>query len=125
MTNATLKAVAAAALIGLGTLTLPAPAEAGRGYGHGHGHGGWGGGWGAGLVGFGVGAIVGSALAPREVYVAPPPPPGPAYYGPAAYTYAPPAWTPDWYTYCAQRYRSFNPRTGYFVGYDGLPYFCQ
>ena len=75
MTNATLKAVAAAALIGLGTLALPATAEAGHGY-HGHGHGGWGGGWGAGLVGFGVGAIVGSALAPREVYVAPPPGPG-------------------------------------------------
>ena len=83
MSNPTLRAVAAAALIGLGTLALPATAEAGRGYGH--GHGGWGGGWGAGLVGFGVGAIVGSALAPREVYVAPPPPAYPAYYGPAAY----------------------------------------
>jgi hypothetical protein len=39
---------------------------------------------GAGLLGFGVGAIVGSTLAPREVYVVPGPPP-PAYYGPAAY----------------------------------------
>jgi hypothetical protein len=124
MSNPTLKAIAAAALIGLVTLALTAPAEAGRGY-YGRGHGGWGGGWGAGLVGFGVGAIVGSALAPREVYIAPPPPSGPAYYGPAAYAYGPPAWTPDWYTYCAQRYRSFNSRTGYFVGYDGLPYFCQ
>jgi hypothetical protein len=133
MTNRTLKAIAAAALIGLTALTLSAPAEAGRGYGYGHGrgygngygNGGWGGGWGAGLIGFGVGAIVGSALvAPREVYVVPPPPPpGPAYYGPVSY--GPPAWTPDWYTYCAQRYRSFNSRTGYFVGYDGLPYFCQ
>ncbi len=47
----------------------------------------------------------------------------PAYYGPAAY--GPPPWTPEWYTYCAQRYRSFNARTGYFRGYDGLPYFCQ
>jgi hypothetical protein len=124
MTNRTLKAIATAALIGLGTLTLSAPAEAGRGYyGHGHGYGG-GNAWGAGLLGFGVGAIVGSALvAPREVYVVPPPPPEPAYYGPASY--GPPAWTPDWYTYCAQRYRSFNSRTGYFVGYDGLPYFCQ
>lgn len=123
MTNRTLKAIAAAALIGLGTLTLSAPAEAGRGYGHGHGYGG-GNAWGAGLIGFGVGAIVGSALvAPREVYVVPPPPPEPTYYGPVSY--GPPAWTPDWYTYCAQRYRSFNSRTGYFVGYDGLPYFCQ
>ena len=118
MTNGTLKAIAAAALIGLGTLALSAPAEAGRGYHH---HGG--GGWGAGLLGFGVGAIVGSALAPREVYVVPDYDYEPAYYGPAAY--GPPPWTPEWYTYCAQRYRSFNARTGYFRGYDGLPYFCQ
>ena len=121
MTNPTLKAVAAAALIGLGALTLPAPAEAGRYY-YGHGHGGSG--WGAGLLGFGIGAIVGSALTPREVYVEPGYDYEPAYYGgPAAY--GPPPWTPEWYTYCAQRYRSFNARTGYFTGYDGLPYFCQ
>lgn len=121
MTNRTLKAIAAAALIGLGALTLPAPAEAGRYY-YGHGHGGSG--WGAGLLGFGIGAIVGSALTPREVYVEPGYDYEPAYYGgPAAY--GPPPWTPEWYTYCAQRYRSFNARTGYFTGYDGLPYFCQ
>ena len=23
------------------------------------------------------------------------------------------------------RYRSFNARTGYFMGYDGQPHFCQ
>jgi BA14K-like protein len=114
MTNRTLKSIAAAALIGTAALTLPAPAEAG----HGHGNG-----WGAGLLGFGVGAIVGSALAPREVYVVPDYDYEPAYYGPAAY--GPPPWTPEWYTYCTQRYRSFNARTGYFRGYDGLPYFCQ
>jgi hypothetical protein len=112
MTKGTLKAIAAAALIGTAALTLPAPAEAGRGNA-----------WGAGLLGFGVGAIVGSALTPREVYVEP------DYddYEPAGYApaYGPPPWTPEWYTYCAQRYRSFNARTGYFRGYDGLPYFCQ
>jgi BA14K-like protein len=111
MTNGTLKAIAAGALIGLGALTLPAPAYAGHGNA-----------WGAGLLGFGVGAIVGSALTPREVYVVPPPPP-PAYYGPVSY--GPPPWTPAWYSYCSSRYQSFNPRTGYFMGYDGLPYFCQ
>ena len=74
---------------------------------------------GAGLIGLGIGAIVGSVLTPREVYVAPPP----AYYGPVAY--GPPAWTPEWYSYCSYRYRSFNPSTGYFVGYDGFPHFCQ
>jgi hypothetical protein len=119
--------MAAAAVIGLAALSLSVPAEAGRGYGHGYGYGRGhsnGNAWGAGIVGFGIGAIVGSALTPREVYVTPPPPPPPAYYySPAAY--GPPAWTPDWYTYCAQRFRSFNPHTGYFTGYDGLPYFCQ
>ena len=94
MSNGTLKALAAAALIGLGALALPATAEAGRGYYHGHG------GWGAGLVGFGVGAIVGSALAPREVYVGPPAPAYRAYYGPAAY--GPPPWSPGWYSYCGK-----------------------
>lgn len=111
MTNATLKALAAAALIGMAALTLPAPAEAGNGRA-----------WGAGLIGFGVGALVGSALTPRDVYVVPPPPP-PAYYGPVAY--GPPPWSPEWYDYCYSRYRSFNPQTGYFMGYDGVPRFCQ
>src|SRR6188472_1704809 len=45
---------------------------------------------GAGIVGFGVGALVGSALAPQTVYVAPPPPvyyapPPPVYVGPPVY----------------------------------------
>lgn len=112
MTKGKLKAIAAAALIGAAALTLPAPAEAGRGNA-----------WGAGLLGFGVGAIVGSALTPREVYVEP----DYDYYEPVAgpIGYGPPPWTPAWYTYCKQRYRSFNAKTGYFTGYDGLPYFCQ
>ena len=112
MTGRTLKALAAASLIGAAVLVQPMPAEAGRGNA-----------WGAGLAGFGLGAIVGSALTPRQVYVVPPPPPPPAYYGPVSF--APPPWTPDWYAYCGSRYRSFNPRTGYFVGYDGYPHFCR
>jgi hypothetical protein len=117
MMTHTLKATAIAALIGLGALTLPAPAQAGNGRA-----------WGAGLVGFGIGAIVGSALAPREVYVAPPPDYYDDYdYAPAAYgpVYGPPPWTAEWYAYCANRYRSFNARTGTFMGYDGQPHFCQ
>jgi hypothetical protein len=129
-----LTALLAAALVGVKALTMAAPAEAGRG--HGKGWKGGGGGryvqhnhyykrrdgisaLGAGLLGLGVGAIVGSALAPREVYVAPPAP---------AYTrarYGPPAWTPDWYSYCYSRYRSFNPNTGTFIGYDGYEHFCR
>ncbi|ODA66971.1 BA14K-like protein [Methyloligella halotolerans] len=75
----------------------------------------------AGAIGLGLGAIIGSAAAS-----APPPPPayysGPAYYGPV--DYAPPAWSPDWYAYCSSRFGSFNPRTGYYMGYDGRPHFC-
>lgn len=119
MTNLNLKAIAAAAMIGLIALTFAAPAEAGRYY---RGGGGGGSALGAGLIGFGIGAIIGSALTPREVYVAPPPPPPPGYY-PASY--GPPPWSPEWYEYCTYRYRSFNPNTGYFMGYDGIARFCR
>jgi hypothetical protein len=34
-------------------------------------------------------------------------------------------WTPEWYTFCTGRYRSFNPQTGYYMGYDGNPHFCR
>ncbi len=140
MTRTSLKAFCMAVLVGLAALSLPATAEAGRGWG-GHGwnggHGyyggrgyygrglGGGGYWGAGLIGLAAGAAIGAAIAPPPVIVEPDylPPPGPAAYAPAAY--GPPAWSPEWYTYCAQRYRSFSARTGYFTGYDGLPHFCQ
>jgi hypothetical protein len=120
MTRTHLRALMVAALVGLGALSMPATAQADH-Y--------WGGGWGAGLVGLGVGAVIGSALA-APVYVGPPyvGPPPPVPYAPAAYgpgPYGPPAWTPEWYTYCTQRYHSFNSHTGYFTGYDGQPYFCQ
>jgi hypothetical protein len=80
---------------------------------------------GAGLLGLGIGAIVGSALTPREVYVVPPPPPPPpAYYGPVGYV--PEPWSPGWYRYCRGTYGpSFNPRTGYFQAADGGWYFCD
>ena len=58
------QAIALLAGIGLAAMTGPASA------GHGNAVG-------AGLLGFGIGAIVGSAITPREVYVVPPPPPSP------------------------------------------------
>lgn len=33
-------------------------------------------------------------------------------------------WTQNWYQYCQNRYRSFNPTTGTFRGYDGKDHFC-
>ena len=105
-----MKAVTLIAAIGLAAMATPASAGRGDAVG-------------AGLLGFGIGAIVGSAITPREVYVVPPPPPPPLYYGPAAYG-AP--WSPAWYRYCRGTYGpSFNPNTGYFQAADGGWYFCQ
>ncbi|WP_019221429.1 BA14K family protein [Bartonella senegalensis] len=33
-------------------------------------------------------------------------------------------WTDAWLQYCKKKYRSFNPKTGTFRGYDGLEHFC-
>jgi hypothetical protein len=61
--------------IGIAAFSLTAPAHAGSSE------------VGAGLAGFGLGAIVGSALAPQTVYVAPPPP---VYYAPPPPVYVAP-----------------------------------
>ena len=132
-----------AAFVAVFALVAAVPAEAGRGHGKGWkgGHGGryvqnnyygrpygYRGGYrggsnvsalGAGLVGLAAGAVIGSALTPKQVYVAPPPAP----YQPVGYR--PQPWTEDWYAYCSSRYRSFNPRSGTFVGYDGYERFCR
>jgi hypothetical protein len=74
-----LKVTVLTAVIGTAVLSLTAPAHAG------------GSDVGAGLLGFGVGAVLGSVFAPPVVYVAPPPPvyyyppPPPVYYGPVVY----------------------------------------
>jgi len=127
-------AVLVAALAAVFALMTAVPAEAGRGYGKG-----WKGGGGryiqnnyygrrggnnsnalaAGLIGLGVGAVIGSALTPKQVYVSPARP----AYRPAGYR--PEPWTEDWYAYCSSRYRSFNPRSGTYLGYDGYEHFCR
>ena len=76
--------VTVVAAIGIATLSLAVPANAGNGSAVG-----------AGLVGFGIGAVVGSAIAPQQVYVAPPPPvyyapPPPVYYAPQPPVYVGP-----------------------------------
>ncbi|QRM56255.1 BA14K family protein [Sinorhizobium sp. BG8] len=89
-----------------------------------------------GALGLATGLVVGSAIAepapryyrpaPRRVYVEP------GYY-PARRVYREPRpvvvetlepWSNGWFRYCSDRYRSFNPRTGTFVGYDGMEHFC-
>jgi hypothetical protein len=66
--------------------------------------------------------------APPPVYAAPPvaynPP---VYVAPAQPTYGRPyqAWTQAWFQYCSNRFRSFNPQTGQYLGFDGQYHFCQ
>ncbi|MHA6686598.1 BA14K family protein [Mesorhizobium sp. A556] len=88
----------------------------------------------AGVLGLAAGALIGGALAN----------PGPAYddgyYGDDYYEqrryvrvrprviyrsdYAGEPWTREWVRYCSNRYRSFDARSGTFVGYDGQEHFC-
>lgn len=48
--------------------------------------------------------------------------------GPNVITFNDPAdlepWSPGWYEWCDNRYRSFNPSRGTYRGYDGLDHFC-
>lgn len=86
----------------------------------------WGRGWGWGLGGLAAGAIIGGALAAPYYY-------GPGYYGapyyPAPAYYGPP---PGYYadapvgdvSYCMQRFRSYDPRTGTYMGNDGHRHSC-
>lgn len=96
--------------------------------------------WAAGAIGLAAGAIIGGALS-QPTYAAPiyqqpiyqqPPV---VYYPqtqtryvtryvtyPRAAGYQP--WTRGWYNYCSSRYRSFNPSTGTYRGYDGQNHFC-
>jgi hypothetical protein len=62
------------------------------------------------LGGLALGAIIGSAAsAPPPVYYAP----GPNYAA------------DDWMAYCASKYRSFDPRSGTYLGYDGYRHPCR
>jgi hypothetical protein len=132
---------------GLGAASLAAlPAQAGGwnhggwgnggyyrgGYYHGGYYGGGGNAVAAGVIGLATGALIGSiASQPRyapyygdPVYVERPvryyAPPRPVYVGPSLEP-----WSRQWYQYCSSRYRSFDPRSGTFVGYDGRAHFCQ
>ncbi len=97
---------------GMGTMTFAGPGGGDwwmRRGGHWH-HGG--NGWIGPAIGFGAGVAVGSALAyPYYGY-------GPYYdYGPS-YVYN------DADAWCAARYRTYDPVTHTYTGYDGLPHPC-
>jgi len=80
-------------------------------------------GWGIG-AGIAGGIVAGALLAPRyygprayyePYYYAPPPPPPRVYYD---------APGDDAVAYCMQRFRSYDPRTGTYLGYDGYRHPC-
>ena len=108
-------AVAAATALML-TAAPPAMARDNHRGGHhgGYHHGGYnhrghqGGNFGAGIAGFAAGAILGGALASQPRYDEP------------SYAYAP-GQSVRW---CMQHYRSYNPRSGTYLGYDGYRHSC-
>jgi hypothetical protein len=101
-------AFAAAATLAASLLVSPTPAAAGSKAGYVIG-------------GIAAGALIGGAIANanRPHY-------GPGYYEPAP-VYAPRVYRAppdDAVAYCMQRYRSYRPDTGTFVGYDGIERPC-
>lgn len=89
----------------------PAHAQRGRGGGGGRGRGGGGGGGaaavGLGLLGLGIGAAIGAAAATDE---------------PRVYRRARPS--EGAIGYCMDRYKSYDPESGTYMGYDGQPHPC-
>ena len=115
-----MKTIAATLAVTVGALTFAGSADARhRRHHHVHHHYHHGNNFAAGAIGFGVGALFGSALAAPRYYQ-----PAPVYVAPAPVVVYE-AWTPGWYSYCGQRYRSFNRHTGYYLGYDGGYHFCR
>jgi hypothetical protein len=109
------KLIAGAAVLALAlsSLAVTSPAQA-------RWHGGWHHGWGGGaaLGGFAAGAIIGGALASGPYYGSG------YYYGPRYYNDY--AYSPggNEEAYCAQRFHSYDPASGTYLGYDGARHPC-
>ncbi len=89
------------------------------------GHGGRGGGWGGAAAGFAAGAIIGGIIASQQGYgygYGPGPYYGPAY-GPGYYP-APVYGGGDPEGYCMSRFRSYDPASGTYMGFDGMRHPC-
>jgi hypothetical protein len=110
-----IKPIAAVAALSIAALTVAAPAEArdrhrprhhhGHGHNH-HGHHGHGDAIAAGVFGLAAGALIAGALAqPR-------PQPRAAY-------------APDWVAYCSAKFKTYDPATNLYVGYDGYYHECR
>lgn len=108
----------ASGALALGTALVfaaPQPADAQRWHRHHHRHGGgWGGPAAAGIAGFATGAIIGGALASQPNYYGGGYGPAPAYGGA----------DPNAVAYCQQRFKSYDPASGTYLGYDGVRHSC-
>lgn len=73
----------------------------------------------AGVLGLAAGAIIGGAIANSQ--------PAPVYrYQPApVYQPVPVYRTSDWDAYCFSKYRSYDPYSGTYLGYDGYRHPCR
>jgi hypothetical protein len=94
-----------------------------RGYYRGGYRRGWGPGLGVGIAG----AIIGGVLAAPYVYgpgYGPGYAYGPGYYGPGYVRVAPGGPGMDEVAYCQQRFRSYDPGSGTYLGFDGLRHPC-
>ena len=102
--------IAMLALAAATTLAI-APADArwrGRHHHSHHHHGG-----GAAIAGFAAGALIGGALASRP------------YYYDYGYAYAPaPYYGSSAVSYCMSRFKSYDPGSGTYLGYDGYRHPC-
>ncbi len=118
-------------------LRLRLPQRHGDGIGGGGWHGGWhGGGWGwpgavaAGVVGGAVAAATSPLWAPGYYDYAPGYAYGPDYsydydYAPAPYVASGPVVAQnDDASYCASRFRSYDPASGTYLGFDGRRHSC-
>ena len=73
-------------------------------------------------IGFGIaaGALLGAAIAgPYGPYYG-----YPGYYGPPGYYPPPPPPPGDPVAYCMSRFRSYDPASGSYLGFDGLRHPC-
>jgi len=106
--------VSAAVVAAIAITAVASPADARRRHRHHH--------YGYGAGGFVAGALLGSALTAPRYY---------GYYGGSPYYYGGGPYysdvyaaSPDSEEYCMQRFRSYDPRSGTYMGYDGQRHPC-
>jgi len=83
-----------------------------------------------GIVGAVAGFVVGNAVSGNgnaTVHRRPVPPTPSGHIGhyrkPAPKLHRP--WSREWFRYCFETYRSFDPKKGTYRGYDGRTHFCE